>query len=206
MSHILHYLFLTPLLAFMLLTQPITAKEMTQQERNETAAKLIPIIAMLLLDDGDKIAHASTLKKTGQTTSYYAGDDGDLQMGVTPSYSRANEVVTDNITGLQWQDNTEARTVTKTWDEAKNYCNALSLDGGGWRLPSMQELQSIVVDGSYDPSIDTTAFVNYYTTSYRYWSSTTHAVSTGYAWIVYFGHGSTDSYYKTRTSHVRCVR
>lgn len=147
----------------------------------------------------------STLKKTGQTTSYYAGDDGDYQKGVTPSYSRANEVVTDNVTGLEWQDDAEAKTVTKTWAEAQTYCANLSLDGGGWRLPTVQELQSIIVDGAHNPSIDTTAFVNYTTSSY-YWSSTTSAYFTSYAWIVNFYDGYTSSYSESSTYYVRCVR
>jgi len=214
MSHILHYLFLTPLLAFMLLTQPITAKEMTQQERNKMTKKFVPIfvdsiILIVLLDDGDSKtppSSGSPLKKTGQTISYYPGDDGDLQMGVTPSYSRvANGVVRDNITGLQWQDNIEAETIEKEWLDAQTYCNALSLDGGGWRLPTVQELQSIVVDGAYDPSIDTTAFVNH-TISSLCWSSTTVAYNTDNAWVVYFGDGYTYKYSKSRTYNVRCVR
>lgn len=59
------------------------------------------------------VAPALKLKKTGQTVSYYANDDGDYQKGITPSYSRddAKEVVTDNVTGLMWQD--DATTVTK---------------------------------------------------------------------------------------------
>jgi len=56
----------------------------------------------------------TTLKKTGQTTSYTAYDDGYYQTGVTPSYTRddTNDIVTDNLTGLMWQDDT---LVTKPW-------------------------------------------------------------------------------------------
>ena len=189
------------------------------------------------------------LKKTGQTKIYDEGgtvrthaeadsnaslrDDGYYQKGVTPSYSRANEVVTDNITGLQWQDNNDTANITKPWltqenydkctgsngqtqdtskctdtsgDTATTYCANLTLGGySDWRLPTVQELQSIVVDGAYDPSIDTTAFVNY-TTSYDYWSSTAHADYTGNAWIVYFYNGSTFGSNKSSGNCIRCVR
>jgi len=37
-------------------TATLDAKEMTQDQRNEMAAKLIPIITMLLMDDGDRVA------------------------------------------------------------------------------------------------------------------------------------------------------
>ena len=177
-------------------------------------------------------ATSMRVKKTGQTKSYDADgnevmdgsikDDGFYQKGVTPSYSRANEVVTDHITGLQWQDDTAAKTVTKQWvtqanydagnysdtsgDTATTYCANLSLDGGGWRLPTVQELQSIVVDGALNPSMDTAAFVNYFTADY-YWSSSTISSNVDNAWSVNFNGGNTDCYApKSRSYYVRCVR
>ncbi len=49
-------------------------------------------------------SYPSNIWKTGQTTSYYSGDDGDLQKGVSwPSPRFAdndNGTVTDNLTGL----------------------------------------------------------------------------------------------------------
>ena len=156
------------------------------------------------------------LLKTGQTISYdtYGNvvtdgsvkDDGYYQMGKARSYSRsAVGVVKDNVTGLAWQDDTEAKTVMKNWDEAGLSCADLLLEGGGWRLPTILELQSIVVDGVYNPNIDTTVFVNYATTD-NYWSSTTYAGSGSYAWLVNFYDGYTDSYNKTSIRYVRCVR
>jgi len=160
----------------------------------------------------------NTLKKTGQTKSYDQDgnevtdgsikDDGYYQKGVTPSYTRddAKEIVTDNITGLIWQDNEEAKTVTKNWEDAKSYCADLSLGGDSdWRLPTIVELQSIVVDGKVNPSIDTTKFVNY-TTSYDYWSSTTYASYTNLAWLVSFYYGYTSYSNKSYGNSVRCVR
>jgi hypothetical protein len=67
--------------------------------------------------------YTSLLKKTGQTTSYVTGDDGDLEKGVAHSYtvldsgqysgttditvagatdSHSNNCVQDNMTGLMW--------------------------------------------------------------------------------------------------------
>ena len=49
------------------------------------------------------------VEKTGQTTSYAAGDDGDLEKGVTwpsPRFTdNTNGTVTDNLTGLIWLKN-----------------------------------------------------------------------------------------------------
>jgi len=65
------------------------------------------------------VATSTQVKKTGQTKSYDTDgnevtdgsikDDGYYQKGVTPSYTRddTTEIVTDHITGLQWQDNND---------------------------------------------------------------------------------------------------
>lgn len=144
---------------------------------------------------------SSPLKKTGQTISYTDFDDGYYQIGNENSYTRSDVgVVTDNVTGLEWQDN---ESVSKTWTEASSYCSALSLDNGGWRLPSIKELQSIVDDGVFNPSINS-VFQNI--TSRDYWSSTTSASNTSYALDVYFYSGNTRGYYKSNSLHVRCVR
>ena len=146
----------------------------------------------------------STLKKTGQTTSYEQFDDGEYQMGVTPSYSRSGEIVTDNITKLQWQDNEEAKTVEKTWEDAKSYCSALSLGGkSDWRLPNIEELFTLIVERKYNFAIDT-IFVN--VISNDYWSSTTDVSDSSYAWNVGFLYGYDGLYGKSYFSFVRCVR
>ena len=145
------------------------------------------------------------------------------------------EIVTDHITGLQWADDVNASSIKMQWltdenydicihdtsdpacydtssdtedpndDTATEYCNALSLDGGGWRLPTVVELQSIVVYGAYNPSIDTAVFENYSTSDY-YWSSTTLAGYTSYVWIVDFDYGYTGDGSKDYNRYVRCVR
>ena len=58
-------------------------------------------------------SRAVKVLKTGQTTSYAANDDGTYQKGVARSYTRngASGIVTDNVTGLQWQDNAAAASI-----------------------------------------------------------------------------------------------
>ena len=145
----------------------------------------------------------STIKKTGQTTSYEQFDDGHYQIGVTPSYSRSGEVVTDNITGLQWQDNEETKTVWKNWEDAKSYCLALSLGGSSdWRLPTRKELKNIVDYGNIAPAINS-VFQN--VTNDGYWSSTTDAYDSFHVWSVSFYNGS-DHRGDKGVGRVRCVR
>ena len=120
--------------------------------------------------------------------------------------TKNNGVVTDSRTTLQWQDDysDNAGSIKQTtWTAAIDYCEALSLDGEGWRLPNKKELLSIVDYNHYTPSINT-VFTN--TSSSYYWSATTHAHYTGTAWIVHFYYGYTDYYTKSGSYYVRCVR
>ncbi|WP_367270347.1 DUF1566 domain-containing protein [Sulfurovum sp.] len=115
--------------------------------------------------------------------------------------SRVGDVVRDSSTGLEWQDDSIGSTLT--WESAITHCEELSLDGGGWRLPTVNELVSLVDDSRASPAIDP-VFQN--TASGNYWSSTTYARTTYHAWYVYFSDGRQDVYYKYANYYVRCVR
>jgi hypothetical protein len=49
---------------------------------------------------------------------------------------------TDPTSGLTWQVTPTGGTMS--WSEAKAHCAGLSLDGGGWRLPKIGELRSLI--------------------------------------------------------------
>ena len=119
-------------------------------------------------------------------------------------YTRNGDIVTDTTTGLQWQDNTEAKTVIKTWIEAINYCENLTLGGyNDWRLPNINELNSIVDRSKNNPIVGN--FTN--VSSGNYWSSTTVAGDSNYAWFVdFYGGGMENGYNKSNSYYVRCVR
>ena len=120
-------------------------------------------------------------------------------------------VVTDSVTTLEWQDDysDNAGVVKQTnWENAIAYCEALALDGGGWRLPNIRELNSIVDYSKYNPAIDSVFSNN--NTNY-YWSSTVFSASseTGFgqdAKVIHFGNGGQYSHYKGSSDYVRCVR
>jgi hypothetical protein len=108
-----------------------------------------------------------------------------------------NGTVTDTTTGLMWK---KVSSSILTWEQALAYCEGLSLGGyTDWRLPTKKELISLVDESRNDPSINTNYFPD--TAASWYWSSTTHAVVTDYAFSVdfYFGFASandkSDSYY-----------
>lgn len=121
--------------------------------------------------------------------------------------------VTDTATGLMWQkfevvdDEGEVRAMN--WEEALDYCETLMLAGyDDWRLPNINELQSIVdykkVISEGDPAIDKDFFPN--ALAYLYWSSTTFAYTTSNAWVMYFSFGPNNDFNKSRSFNVRAVR
>ena len=137
----------------------------------------------------------AAVPQTGQTTSYATGDDGDLEKGVAwpnPRFTdNGDGTVTDNLTGLIWLKNANCFG-TRTWDQALSDCNGLSngscglTDGsvdGDWRLPNVNELISLVDRGRLIPPLP---FGHPFTNvrSDPYWSSTTAADSSFFAWYV----------------------
>ncbi|KKU48467.1 MAG: hypothetical protein UX68_C0013G0019, partial [Parcubacteria group bacterium GW2011_GWA2_46_9] len=117
--------------------------------------------------------------------------------------AHGNGTVTDNVTGLMWQQQDDG--VSRTWYNAIAYCDNLGLAGySDWRLPTKKELMGIVIYGSYLPAIDTTAFPS--TQTAFYWSSTTYSGGPYSAWGVFFSVGNVGGFFKTFLYYVRAVR
>ena len=110
--------------------------------------------------------------------------------------------VKDASTGLTWQR--EASADQQTWTAAKATCDALTLAGGGWRLPSMSELQSLIDESQSDPAIDSAAFPD--TPSEGFWAGTPLAGMPDAAWFVSFLEGIAYNAVLTHPYRVRCVR
>jgi hypothetical protein len=90
---------------------------------------------------------ASNIAKTGQTTSYAAGDDGDLEKGCSiPASDRfvvIGNTIKDKITGLIWEKTPVIS--TRSWANALTYADTLVIDGfTDWRLPNKKELRSLM--------------------------------------------------------------
>lgn len=141
---------------------------------------------------------------TGQTTVYQTGDNGTYSNINPMSYTdNGNGTITDNVTGLMWQKQDSGQKYSQV--QAIAYCSGLSLGGhSDWRLPSRMNLITIVNYGSYNPAINQIYFPS--TQSYDYWSSTASAVSTTYAWYVYFGDGNVVDTVPVFNDYARCVR
>jgi hypothetical protein len=126
---------------------------------------------------------SSTVPKTGQTTSYATGDDGDLEKGLiwpNPRFTdNLDGTVTDNLTGLIWlkeanciatnypefdNDATPGNGMV-TWQHAFGFILEINVGifpdcGAGntdWRLPNRFELESLLDMAYYDPALPDTA-------------------------------------------------
>ena len=136
---------------------------------------------------------------SGYVRAVRGGQSGSLDTLVI----NGNETVTDTSTGLMWQQATAPDTYS--WEQAMAYCETLSLAGyDDWRLPTFKELRSLVDFSQYNPAINPTAFLD--TACSWYWSSTTIANYTHYAWLVTFDYGHDGSNYKFNSGYVRAVR
>ena len=110
------------------------------------------------------------------------------------------ETVYDSLTKRTWQRTVDAGSYTSA--NAKTYCASLSLAGGGWHLPDIREMRSIVDRNQHKPAIDPHAFPN--TPSDWFCTATPTPWSASAVWGIYFGDGS--SLDVSGGLRVRCVR
>jgi hypothetical protein len=159
----------------------------------------------------------AAVPKTGQTTSYASGDDGDLEKGVAwpnPRFTdNGNGTVTDNLTGLIWLKNANAFGA-RNWATALTDCATLKSgeaglsDGsveGDWRLPNRFEMESLLALERSAPALHWGhPFTGVQLSTY--WSSSTYAGNTGYAWAVNLVDGNVDGRDKSYSAYVWPVR
>jgi len=176
------------------------------------------------------------VEKTGQTTSYGSRDDGRLRKGVAwpvPRFAdNGNGTVTDRLTGLIWLKNANcgkffAEDATgqnyRCWNDALKAANKLK-DGycgltdssvaGNWRLPNSKELYSLIDLGLTHPALSDAAGTGHWSEgdafsdvqSFYYWTSTTVADNSVYAWVVNFFGGFVNGDDKPSTDCVWPVR
>ncbi len=121
----------------------------------------------------------------------------------------ADGTVFDTRTRLTWkicaagQSYSEGRCRGKaslySWDNA---VYAFAGRGDGWRLPDIDELNSIAEKGCRDPAVDMTIFPD--APASGFWSATSYAAET--AMYVDFANSSSAAVYKKNNNHVRLVR
>ena len=172
-------------------------------------------------------APGALVPQTGQTTSFVAGDDGELQEGVlfpSPRFTDEGDgTVRDNLTGLIWLKNALCFS-GRAWALAVSTANGLTsgqcalADGsvaGDWRLPNVRELHTLIDFGFFGPALSDAAGTTQWTDgdvflnvrSSEYWSSTTYAGSPDdSAWSVDLGSGNATVHPKADGGLVWAVR
>jgi len=181
------------------------------------------IIMLIFLFVSSHQAFSWPIPDTGQTKCYdnekeipcpqpgedFYGQDGNYLIN-PPSYTKLDEkgnplpdnastwvMVKDNLTGLIWENKTDDGSI-----HDKDNCNELTLAGfSDWRLPSREELQSIVDYSKHSYS----AFegFNNDTMSSGYFSSTSDAYDTRFVWTIGFGYGYSIAFLKSSLESVR---
>jgi hypothetical protein len=106
-----------------------------------------------------------------------------------------DDEVLDTKTELVWKRNHEPN--IHTLKKAKK------LEHGIWRLPTVQELLSIVDYSKYAPATDTEIFTD--APSADFWSSSPDASYSSFAWYVYFHSGRPNTTNRGYHCHIRLV-
>jgi hypothetical protein len=155
--------------------------------------------------------------RTGQSTSYIAGDDGNVRKGIRwpdPRFTdNGDGTVTDELTGLIWLKNANCFG-TQNWNQSLLSCKMLATglcglsDGSvpdDWRLPNIEELLSLVDRSQMYPALPSGHPFGNVQPSY-YWSSTTSVFDGSFAWYLWLGDGFSDFDPKTGLRYVWPVR
>lgn len=121
---------------------------------------------------------------------------------------RGTGVVFDNATSLDWEKAPLTNWVN--YADAHAYINSLTLDGGGWRLPTMDELFDLykhisAVTGCTDCSGDQGLFEGL---TLGYWTTSTYWAGQDGAFFVGFWRGPNDyaGLFQTSSAGVIAVR
>lgn len=164
------------------------------------------------------LAGVVQLPRTGQTGCWDAsgtsiscssiaakGMDGAILAGAAWPTLRfidnGNNTVTDTMTGLVWPKDVNFPGLT--WQAAQSYVANMTLGGyTDWRLPTVNELQSLVnlqIPNQEDWLNAVGNYGNPFTNvhGYFYWSSTTAAALPGYAWMVNMHYGDVNMFSMT---------
>ncbi len=180
---------------------------------------LIVIFLLMGLFSGFSWAVDAPVLQSGQTTSYGTRDDGVLQKGTPWLTSRFSDLgdgtVFDTLTRLIWMKNANcwgemawANAITKITDlnNSQTTCSGYNGHDTDWRLPNRKEMKSLIDYGRSNPALPSGHPFTGVQSNNFYWSSTTHAVNTTYAWLVFFNYGHVGSNVKASSYYVWPIR
>ena len=146
------------------------------------------------------------LPQTGQKQCYDSGgkpvpcegtgQDGELRTGAgwpEPRFVVKDAAVLDRLTNLYWLKDADAAGRTTNWEEALRRAEdpvaPLPEVSMRWRLPTINELESLVDCANHTPALP--AGHPFENVKDVYWSSTTSFFEPGWAWALYLNKGAT---------------
>lgn len=127
----------------------------------------------------NQLSHVETAKVIARDRWFVAYNDG---------------VVYDQKTGLEWYAGPDRDT---NWNEAKSWVENLTVAGGGWRMPTWEELKTLYIKGVGERNM--TPLLK--TTGSWVWSGETKGAKS--AWFFNFIHGYTGFCYRGDPYEVR---
>lgn len=164
---------------------------------------------------------STTLWKTGQSESYFAGDDGALEAGVAwpaPRFTdNGDGTVTDNLTGLMWLQDADALGLV-TWQQALVAADTFNDDPArfdaenytaahtDWRVPNRKEYFSLAHFAYFEPALPPDQPFVSVSVNGTYWTSTTCAGDTERAWWADMRTGELGHDYKVNARRLMLVR
>jgi len=120
----------------------------------------------------------------------------------TARYAVAGPLVLDRRTGLTWQRN--APDAAPSWAAAKAACEGLTVDGKTFRLPTLEELKTLVDERLPSPTLDREAFPG--ARAGWVFTATPLEGSQRFVWVVDFDHGGAYQASRKRSGLYRCLQ
>ena len=154
----------------------------------------LPVVLAALQAASPVWAACDSGQPTRTPTSRYAAKAGEV-------YDKKTDLTWQRCSvGQRWKEGAGCVGVIKqmTWDEAKAQAT------GGWRLPSKDELTTLLSPTCKHPAINEEVFPDMELDKLWYWTSSENG--SFLAWLVDFADGNTNSYDRTDTGSVRLVR
>ncbi|MEW6187323.1 MAG: DUF1566 domain-containing protein [Thermodesulfobacteriota bacterium] len=121
------------------------------------------------------------------------GQDGEFRFGASwpePRFILSDECVLDRLTDLCWLKKADLTGKALPWDQALRAVEELNRrgEGGPWRLPNINELESLVDADRYGPALP--SHHPFLEVREEYWSSTTSIFEPDWAYALYLQKGA----------------